>query len=281
MPSARYRGKRRKPCRCAEVSGSSDVLDRVYATLDRISARYDRMSAAHEKWKADFAAALEAERMEQKERDEAERKKWEERDEAERKKLEERDEAERKKREERDEAERKKREEEMREYRAKRSAEQEEDRKLLRNIWKEQARYGYDRGALVEAMFVNLGPKLAKYGYRFPRESRLPHHFVGKDGQFVAEADRLIINGDSLVAVEVKALLKHDDVVRHKERLAAIRKCMTENGDERKLMGAVAGGLVPEQVLRYAQKNGMFVFMKNGEDVSVAEPPEGFAARVW
>jgi hypothetical protein len=44
----------------------------------------------------------------------------------------------------------------------------------------------------------------------------------------------------------------------------------------KKLLGAIAGGVVSSEVRVYAQKSGLFVLELNGEQVSLLEPPEGF-----
>jgi hypothetical protein len=51
--------------------------------------------------------------------------------------------------------------------------------------------------------------------------------------------------------------------------------------NNRKLIGAVAGGIVPESVKRYAQKRGLYVLVQSGESVNVAETAKDFKAREW
>jgi hypothetical protein len=50
---------------------------------------------------------------------------------------------------------------------------------------------------------------------------------------------------------------------------------------KKKLLGAIAGGVVPPDVREYAQQCGLFVLELNGEQVSRVESPEGFVAREW
>jgi hypothetical protein len=56
---------------------------------------------------------------------------------------------------------------------------------------------------------------------------------------------------------------------------------MDDHGDSRKLIGAVAGGIVSASVLTFAQKQGFFVLVQNGDSVSIAEPPRNFKAKEW
>jgi hypothetical protein len=49
----------------------------------------------------------------------------------------------------------------------------------------------------------------------------------------------------------------------------------------KKLLGAMAGGLVDADVQRYASENGFFVLELTGESVRLVPPPEGFVPRQW
>jgi hypothetical protein len=81
--------------------------------------------------------------------------------------------------------------------------------------------------------------------------------------------------------VEVKADLTTEDVDDHLERIATIRKYMDSHGDKRLLVGAVAGGIAPENVMIYAQKKGLYVVGWSGDAATVVEAPKSFKAREW
>ena len=139
---------------------------------------------------------------------------------------------------------------------------------------------GQTQGAYVEAMFVNLGAKFNELGYSFPGEAA-GYIYRDADRKCVAEVDRLCENGESVLAVEVKAKLKQDHVDAHIERLGRISRHMKSKGDGRKVLGAVAGGVVPEHLQAYAQKKGLFVLVQSGESVALAALPEGFVPKEW
>ena len=46
-------------------------------------------------------------------------------------------------------------------------------------------------------------------------------------------------------------------------------------------MGAVAGGVVSGNVLKYSQKKGLFVIVQTGDSVAIAEMPQGFKVYEW
>ena len=90
-------------------------------------------------------------------------------------------------------------------------------------------------------------------------------------------------NGAIVILIEAKTTLKTDGVSDHIERLEKYRRYINENGDgdQRKLIGAVAAGAVAENVIKYAQKKGLYVIAQAGRTVEIVTPPEGFTAKKW
>jgi len=93
------------------------------------------------------------------------------------------------------------------------------------------------------------------------------------------EIDILGINKEWVIAVEVKTMLKVEDVVEHEERLGKFRKFFPEYAD-RKLIGAVAGMRMEESADRYAYRRGFFVLAQTGETVKILND-EKFQPKVW
>jgi hypothetical protein len=83
------------------------------------------------------------------------------------------------------------------------------------------------------------------------------------------------------MVVEVKVDLIIEDIDDHLERIATIRKHMDVHGDKRFLVGAVAGGILPDNVMVYAQKKGLYVVTWSGNAAAVAEALPSFEARRW
>ena len=98
-------------------------------------------------------------------------------------------------------------------------------------------------------------------------------------GQFRLEIDLLVINQKTLVAVEVKSNLGQDDVKEHLERLALIKDCFPQYADYQ-VMGAVAGAVVPEEVGRFAYRQGLFVLAQNGDTMEICND-DRFAPHTW
>ena len=139
---------------------------------------------------------------------------------------------------------------------------------------------GNSLGQLTESMFsADLWEKFKDYG--IPVSMQSVHHEFNDGKRNLAEADIYIQNGEFAIPVEVKTKLSIDDVNEHLKRIKVIRRYLDTRNDKRKLMGAVAGATVPENVKQYAWKKGLFVLVPSGESVTIADVPENFKAREW
>ena len=139
---------------------------------------------------------------------------------------------------------------------------------------------GNTLGRFTEAMFeTELWKKFAALGFTFERQSSDVKY--RKYGQVIAQMDLFFENCDYAMPVEVKTELNNNDVDEHLERIEKVRHCLDERNDARKLVGAVAGGIVSESTLKYAQNKGLFVIVQNGDSIAIAARPEGFRAREW
>ena len=166
--------------------------------------------------------------------------------------------------------------------RAKLDAEIKKDyEKRWKRLEQELGRLGNSYGDQVEAMFVNLGAKFNALGHNFPKEAKGNIKFLDDKRKVLAEVDHLLENGSVIMPIEVKAKLKRDDVDDHIRRLEIISGYNIKNNDKRKVLGAVAGGVVPKNVLEYAQKKGLYVLVQNGESVEIAALPANFEPREW
>ena len=138
---------------------------------------------------------------------------------------------------------------------------------------------GISLGEQVEEMFVNLHTKFNELGFNFPKESG--RTLFRENGRALVEVDRLLENGAAIMSVEVKAKFRLDYVNDHIERLGILSEYFKKNNDNRKVMGAIAGGIIPENIMKYAHRKGLYVLVQNGESVSIAALPEGFVPNEW
>jgi hypothetical protein len=111
-----------------------------------------------------------------------------------------------------------------------------------------------------------------------------------------AEIDLFMENHNRAVAVAVKPRLSFedveqaanpirlieasiDDVREHLEQMEKLRRNFDLNNDRRKLYGAVAAAVFPENVLGFALEQGFYVIEYAGEHIELRNPNGG--AKVW
>ncbi|MBF0177334.1 MAG: hypothetical protein HQL63_10895 [Magnetococcales bacterium] len=154
---------------------------------------------------------------------------------------------------------------------------QETDRKI-KEVSKQIGRLGGRWGEFVEGLvapacetlFAERGIPIHKVSPRI--KAKLP-------GNRHMEIDLLVVNSDSVALVEVKSRLTHEDVQEHLQRLAEFKDFFPEYAD-RRVMGAVAGIVMDENVNRHAMNEGLFVIVQSGESVQMANDA-AFKPRVW
>jgi hypothetical protein len=93
------------------------------------------------------------------------------------------------------------------------------------------------------------------------------------------QIDLLVVNDTDAVAVEVKSKLTDRDVDDHLERLGKFKILFPEFASKR-LLGAVAAMVIPDDATRYAERCGLFVIGQAGEDAVLLNAPE-FQPRAW
>jgi len=92
------------------------------------------------------------------------------------------------------------------------------------------------------------------------------------------EIDVLLENGDLVVLIEVKTRLTHDDV---REQIELMEKYRLYGNERRRILGAVAGAVIADNVVQFAHGQGLYVIVQSGEAVEIIPPPEGFVAKEW
>ncbi|MBF0175264.1 MAG: DUF3782 domain-containing protein [Magnetococcales bacterium] len=121
-----------------------------------------------------------------------------------------------------------------------------------------------------ETLFAERGIPIHKVSPRI--KARLPPNRQ-------MEIDLLVVNTDTVAVVEVKSKLSVEDVREHLSRLAEFKEFFPEY-PERRVLGAVAGTVIEENICRYAISAGLFVIVHAGDTVRLANDT-AFVPRVW
>jgi len=101
---------------------------------------------------------------------------------------------------------------------------------------------------------------------------------VKRDGEGL-EIDLLVVNDKDTIAIECKSNLSIDDVNEHLERLDKIKRLIPRYKENR-ILGAVAGMVIPENVAAYAIRKGLYVIAQNGGHLELSNRPS-FVPKVW
>ncbi|QLL29505.1 hypothetical protein D3A95_11650 [Thermosynechococcus sichuanensis E542] len=109
--------------------------------------------------------------------------------------------------------------------------------------------------------------------------SQLYSDVILQDGNESLEIDLLVVNTGEAFLVEVKTKLSQGDVDEHLERIAKFRR-LAHQYRGTKLLGAVAGMIVPPEVARYAYRQGLFVLAQSGNGVAILNDRQ-FQPRAW
>jgi hypothetical protein len=155
-----------------------------------------------------------------------------------------------------------------------------ETKKIVAELSKNMGGMQNSFGKFVETMFsADLYAKFNELGYEFTRQGNNVRYT--ENGKRLTEVDVFLENGEYVLLAEVKTDLKLEFVNYHLRRIEKIRQYMDKRNDTRKIIGAVAGGIVSDSVLEYAQEQGLFVIVQSGESSTIADMPQGFVARTW
>ncbi|MDR1908519.1 MAG: hypothetical protein LBQ35_01205 [Spirochaetaceae bacterium] len=154
-----------------------------------------------------------------------------------------------------------------------------EMRRIVKRLSKNIGGVNNSLGKWVEKMVsARLWEKFNAVGYVFTKGG--PCELI-EDNRVLTQVDVFLENGEYAMPVEVKTDLTIEDIDEHLERIEKIRRYMDKRNDKRKLVGAAAGAIVPDNVLNYAFKKGLYVLVQSGKSVALAERPENFKVREW
>ena len=157
----------------------------------------------------------------------------------------------------------------------------EQMRKTEEQLKKNDKKFGelHNRfGELAEHMVApSIREKFNALGFSFGEVSR-EKEIVDAQGNSVAEIDILLENGDTVIAVEVKAKPKQSDIDDHIKRMEFLR---AEDGQRSRILhGAIAGAIMSNELRNYILKNGFYPIEQTGDTVMI-NAPEGFKPRRW
>ncbi|MCL2831624.1 MAG: hypothetical protein FWD78_00505 [Treponema sp.] len=137
-------------------------------------------------------------------------------------------------------------------------------------------------GELAEYLVApSIAEKFNELGFHFRHISPGGHTIWDKNGKKIAQIDLLLENGESIIAVEIKAKPHLQDISHHEKRLEILKESRKdEKFTRKKIMGALAGAIFPDDVKAAALEAGFYVLEQTGDTMRIKEP-EKSKLRVW
>ncbi|MCL2878658.1 MAG: hypothetical protein FWF29_00300 [Treponema sp.] len=173
------------------------------------------------------------------------------------------------------------REKERKEREIKEEKEKKESERELIEFRKKMAELSDRFGELAEHLVApSIMEKFNDLGYDFDRISNNVKIKRSKGAFSDAQIDLMLENGDIVIAVEVKAKPREDDIDDHIHRMEVLRREADRKQDKRIYVGAIAGAIIGEAVSRYIIKKGFYLIEQSGDTMKITVPA-GFKPREW
>ena len=160
---------------------------------------------------------------------------------------------------------------------------QEETDRIVKQTSIDIGNLGSRVGEIVEHMIggENILTQFHALGYEVTDYSRRLK-FGKKNTPDSGEIDLILDDGDVAILIEVKTNLQNDDVLNHVVQVEKYRRWKDSKGEGKKrYIGALACAIAADNVVKFAQRKGMYVIVQQGNEVNIVDSPEGFKAKEW
>jgi predicted AAA+ superfamily ATPase len=170
---------------------------------------------------------------------------------------------------------------ELREYQAETARQMKDTDKRIKKLSKQMGGLHNSLGRLIETLIApHLWEKFGGYPYNLCRGYQRVMVYDDKNKK-LTEIDILLSDTEWCMAVEVKREPDKDDINRHIIRMGRILRYPPAETVGKKLLGAVAGGVVGPDIQEYAHNAGFFVLELKGDNVALVPPSAGFSPKIW
>ena len=168
------------------------------------------------------------------------------------------------------------------------AASQKETDRLIKELREEQKKTDEQMGGL-HNRFGELAEHLVapgiherfnELGYFFEFMATKGCTLRDENGKIKAEIDLLLENGETVMAVEVKATVKTKHIEEHVKRLEILRDSRRKINDRRHVEGAIAGAIFGVMEKKATLEAGLYVITQSGDTMKI-EVPDGFVPQRW
>ena len=157
---------------------------------------------------------------------------------------------------------------------------------FLESIGKQMGGLHKSFGELAEHLVLpGIIERFNRLGYHFNAVFSRGMKIYDDNKKMLTEVDMMLMNGDCLMAVEVKATVVFKDIQHHVRRMEILRDYYNRLNDKRKLYGTIAGAMFEDAaaealIKEAAIEAGFYVIEQTGDTMRMAVP-EGFVPREW
>jgi hypothetical protein len=157
-----------------------------------------------------------------------------------------------------------------------------ETERIVKNVSRQMGDLHNRFGEMAEHLVApGIIRRFNELGYHFDDSIAERVRLLDNSGQkILTEIDLLLENGEYSIAVEVKSRPTEKDVVHQENRLKILREHKDRRNDRRKIRGAIAGAVFPEDAKTAALEAGLYVIEQSGDTMRI-NVPEGFRPREW
>ena len=157
----------------------------------------------------------------------------------------------------------------------------EKTERIVRRNGKQMGELHNRFGELAEHLVApGIAKRFNELGYHFDRIAPGGLRILDQEGNIRTEIDLMLENGGHIIAVEVKTKPKLKDIDHHINRLRILREDRDKWNDNRKILGAIAGAIFPEEVKEAVLEAGMYVLEQSGDTMKMCLP-DGFIPQEW
>jgi len=169
----------------------------------------------------------------------------------------------------------------MKENDERRQKEWEKTEKIVRRNSKQMGDLHRRFGQLAEHLVApNIHKRFNELGYHFGSHSPGGIRIFDERGNTKTDIDLLLENGETIMAVEVKAKPAVKDVEHHIKRLELLREHRRGINDKRTIQGAIAGAIFGSDEKTATLEAGLYVVEQSGDTMKI-DVPDGFVPREW
>jgi hypothetical protein len=167
----------------------------------------------------------------------------------------------------------------MKENEREREKEHKETERIIKELSKQMGDLHNSFGEMAEHLVAPaIHKRFNELGYHFDGAAEGGYVVRDDNDRILTQVDILLENADYLMAVEVKAKPRLQDIEHHIKRLEILKEYRSKHRDTRTIQGAIAGAIFGSAEKEAVIKAGFYALVQSGDTMKL-EIPEGFVPR--